>query len=53
MAGAEEAPPGWVGRRPPVECNKEFGVCGYINCKAEGRCLQARTVKPPPKDAEA
>ena len=41
----------WVGTKPPVPCNKLFGICGYINCEKEGRCLQVRHVKRPAKEA--
>jgi hypothetical protein len=48
---ADEAPPPpppshWVGRKPAVEglvCNKPTGICGYLNCAKEGRCLQTPT----------
>jgi hypothetical protein len=38
----------WVGRKPPppVTCNKPTGLCGYIFCEREGRCLQAPAGKP-------
>lgn len=35
------APDDWVGQKPPVPCNKPTGLCGYLNCKAENKCLQA------------
>ena len=42
----------WVGTKPPVPCNKLFGICGYINCRAEGRCLQAPHTKPRPREGK-
>jgi hypothetical protein len=30
----------WVGTKPTgVECVKKTGICGYLNCKSEDRCL--------------
>jgi hypothetical protein len=39
----------WVGTKPPVPCNKPTGLCGYLNCKHENKCLQAPRVRRPEK----
>lgn len=41
---------GWIGRRPPegVECNKPRGICGYLDCADESRCLERPRTKPSP-----
>ena len=49
------APPaavvGWIGREPPdgVTCNKPSGVCGYLDCADERRCLERSRTKPLPQ----
>jgi hypothetical protein len=32
----------WIGRKPPegVTCNKPRGICGYLDCAEESRCLE-------------
>lgn len=39
---------GWIGRKPPegVECNKPSGICGYLDCAEESRCLERSRTKP-------
>lgn len=46
---ATAAVAGWIGRRPPegVNCNKPRGICGYLDCAEEGRCLERSQTKPP------
>jgi hypothetical protein len=38
---------GWIGRRPPegVKCNKPSGICGYLDCAEESRCLERSRAK--------
>jgi hypothetical protein len=38
----------WIGRKPPegVVCNKPIGICGYLDCADEGRCLDKVKAKP-------
>lgn len=40
----------WIGRKPPegVKCNKPIGICGYLDCADEGRCLDKVKAKPKP-----
>jgi hypothetical protein len=39
---------GWIGRKPPdgVKCNKPSGICGYLDCAEERRCLERSHTKP-------
>lgn len=39
---------GWIGRKPPdgVICNKPSGICGYLDCAEESRCLERSRAKP-------
>jgi hypothetical protein len=39
---------GWIGRKPPEggECNKPSGICGYLDCAHENRCLEWPRMKP-------
>ena len=43
----------WIGRTPPeaVECNKPSGICGYLDCAKEMRCLERSRTKPPAQSA--
>ena len=38
----------WIGRKPPagVTCNKPNGICGYLDCAGESRCLERSRTKP-------
>lgn len=47
-APATAAVVGWVGRKPPegVKCNKPSGICGYLDCAEESRCLERSRTKP-------
>jgi hypothetical protein len=38
----------WIGRKPPegIKCNKPTGICGYLDCADEGRCLDKSKAKP-------
>lgn len=38
---------GWIGRKPPesVKCNKPSGICGYLDCAEESRCLERSRAK--------
>lgn len=42
---------GWIGRKPPddVTCNKPSGICGYLDCADESRCLERPRAKPSPQ----
>jgi hypothetical protein len=42
---------GWIGRKPPdgVTCNKPSGICGYLDCAIENRCLERPRTKPLPQ----
>ena len=39
---------GWIGRKPRdgVACNKPSGICGYLDCAEESRCLERSRTKP-------
>ena len=39
---------GWIGRKPPegVACNKPSGICGYLDCAEESRCLERPRTQP-------
>lgn len=41
---------GWIGRKPAdgIKCNKPTGICGYLDCADENRCLERPRTKPPP-----
>jgi hypothetical protein len=41
---------GWIGRKPPedIKCNKPTGICGYLDCADESRCLERPRAKPSP-----
>jgi hypothetical protein len=45
---ATAAVAGWIGRKPPegVNCNKPSGICGYLDCAEESRCLERLRTKP-------
>jgi hypothetical protein len=44
---------GWIGRKPPegVKCNKPSGICGYLDCAGESRCLERLRTKPSSQSA--
>lgn len=46
---------GWIGRKPPegVQCNKPSGVCGYLDCAEESRCLERSRPQPSSQTASA
>lgn len=39
---------GWIGRKPPdgITCNKPSGICGYLDCAIESRCLERLRARP-------
>lgn len=41
---------GWIGRKPPegIKCNKPSGICGYLDCVEESRCLEKSHMPPSP-----
>ena len=43
----------WIGRRPSegVACNKPSGICGYLDCAEESRCLERARPKPSSQSA--
>ena len=43
----------WIGRKPPdgLPCNKPSGICGYLDCAGESRCLERLRTKPPSQSA--
>jgi hypothetical protein len=44
---ATAAVAGWIGQKPPegVTCNKPSGICGYLDCAGESRCLERSRTK--------
>lgn len=46
---------GWIGRKPPdgVTCNKPSGICGYLDCADESRCLERPRAKPSSQSVES
>jgi len=42
---------GWIGRKPPegMKCNKPSGLCGYLDCAEESRCLERSRASPSPQ----
>ena len=43
----------WIGRKPPdgIKWNKPAGICSYLHCADERRCLERSCTKPSSQSA--